>query len=335
MNFASLGDGMQHFHLQRNNTALKTALNSLTGQLSSGEVSDKVKASGGDTARFNAIDNRLKVLDSFSQSIKETQQTLSTTQVLLDNFDSKRDAMTGSLLIIIPDSSDFQIEEASRAARNSFDGLVSTLNTRLGDESLFSGTAVNQAALTSPAVMLADIVTQIGGSTDFNVITATVNTWFDDPAGGFVILGYQGDLGVQPERHLDNDTRIKLGVRADDAGIKAVLKGAVLAAIGQELSGLDKRTQAALLFEGGLQLQSAADDIAQVKGRIGYFEGEVERIAISQSSEISALSLARNLITQADPFEVATELKAVQLQLETHHAMTARLSRLNLVEYLR
>jgi flagellar hook-associated protein 3 FlgL len=90
-----------------------------------------------------------------------------------------------------------------------------------------------------------------------------------------------------------------------------------------------------LLFEGGLQLQSAADDIAQVKGRIGYFEGEVERIAISQSSEISALSLARNLITQADPFEVATELKAVQLQLETHYAMTARLSRLNLVEYLR
>lgn len=70
MNFASLGDGMQHFHLQRNNTALKTALNSLTGQLSSGEVSDKVKASGGDTTRFNAIDNRLKVLDSFSQSIK-------------------------------------------------------------------------------------------------------------------------------------------------------------------------------------------------------------------------------------------------------------------------
>ena len=335
MNFASLGDGMQHFHLQRNNTALKTALNSLTGQLSSGEVSDKVKASGGDTARFNAIDNRLKVLDSFSQSIKETQQTLSTTQVLLDNFDSKRDAMTGSLLLVIPDSSDFQIEEASRAGRNSFDGLVSTLNTRLGDESLFSGTAVNQAALTSPAVMLADIVTQIGGSTDFNVITATVNTWFDDPAGGFVILGYQGDLGVQPERHLDNDTRIKLGVRADDAGIKAVLKGAVLAAIGQELSGLDKRTQAALLFEGGLQLQSAADDIAQVKGRIGYFEGEVERIAISQSSEISALSLARNLITQADPFEVATELKAVQLQLETHYAMTAKLSRLNLVEYLR
>jgi flagellar hook-associated protein 3 FlgL len=335
MNFLSLGDGMQHFHLQRNNTALKTALSNLTVQLSSGEVSDKVKASGGDTARFSEIDNRLKVLSSLSQSIKETQQTLLTTQVLLDNFDTKRDAMTGSLLLVTPDSSNFQVEESARAARSSFDGLVSTLNTRLGNESLFSGTEVNQAALTSPAVMLADIVAQIGGSTDFSVISATVDTWFDDPAGGFVTLGYQGNSSEKAERRLDDDTRIKLDVRADDAGIKAVLKGAVLAAIGQELFGLDKRTHASLLFEGGLRLQSAAVDIAQIKGRIGDVEDEVERIAVSQSSEISALSIARNLITQADPFEVATELKAVQLQLETHYAMTARLSRLSLVEYLR
>jgi len=37
----------------------------------------------------------------------------------------------------------------------------------------------------------------------------------------------------------------------------------------------------------------------------------------------------------ADPFETASTLQAVQLQLETHYAMTARLSRLSLAEYLR
>jgi hypothetical protein len=66
MNFASIGDAMQQFQLSRHNTSLKTSINTLATELSSGEKSDKVKAANGDTARFSAIDNRVKVLTSLS-----------------------------------------------------------------------------------------------------------------------------------------------------------------------------------------------------------------------------------------------------------------------------
>ena len=335
MNLASLGDGVQQFQLQRQNTALKSSLNTLAKELSSGEISDRVKANNGDTARLSAVDNRMKVLASLKYLTTETQLTLSATQTALTNLDTQRGALAEPLILINAESTDLQLTEASRSARDRFEGLISTLNTRLGDDSLFAGKATNQAAFTSADVIVADLVTQIGGATETADIIAVIDTWFDDPAGGFATIAYTGDTGDQVTRRLDNATSVTLDARADDPGIKAVLRGAVYAAITAELGGINKQTTSELLFAGGVQLQSAASDIAQVQGRLGFVEGEVERFAVAQASEQSALNIARNLMTQADPFETATQLQSVQTQLETHYAMTARLSRLSLAEYLR
>ena len=45
--------------------------------------------------------------------------------------------------------------------------------------------------------------------------------------------------------------------------------------------------------------------------------------------------LRRRGIVAADPFETANALEAAKTQLETLYALTARLSRLNLADYLR
>jgi flagellar hook-associated protein 3 FlgL len=45
--------------------------------------------------------------------------------------------------------------------------------------------------------------------------------------------------------------------------------------------------------------------------------------------------MARSDIVSVDPFEVATELQNLQVQLETIYTITARLSGLSLTKYLR
>ena len=40
-------------------------------------------------------------------------------------------------------------------------------------------------------------------------------------------------------------------------------------------------------------------------------------------------------MTEADPYRTATDLQAAHTRLETLYVLTARLSRLNLTEYLR
>lgn len=335
MNFASLGDGMQQFQLQRDNVALKTSLNTLAGELSSGEKADRVKANKGDTARLSAVDNRLKVLDSLQFMATETDVTLSAAQTALSNLDRQRGALAEPLILINAESTELQVSEASRAARDRLEGLISTLNTRLGDDSLFAGKAIDQAAFTSPDVIIANLVAAIGPATDATDIMNAIDTWFDDPAGGFATVAYTGDTGAQATRRLDESTVVTLDARADDPGLKDVLRGAVYAAVTAEIAGLDKRTRSDLLFAGGVQLQNAASDLAQVQARIGFVEGEVARFQEAQTAEQATLSIVRNMMTQADPFETATRLQAVQTQLETHYAMTARLARLNLAEYLR
>jgi flagellar hook-associated protein 3 FlgL len=70
-------------------------------------------------------------------------------------------------------------------------------------------------------------------------------------------------------------------------------------------------------------------------GRIGLHQQTVERAATANSSALATLELSRNDIRRADPYETAAALTEVQSQLESLYAVTARLSNLNLVDYLR
>jgi len=64
-------------------------------------------------------------------------------------------------------------------------------------------------------------------------------------------------------------------------------------------------------------------------------EAQIDGATARNTAESSALELARAELIAIDPYKAATDLTSVQTQLETLYALTARLSRLSLVEYLR
>ncbi len=68
---------------------------------------------------------------------------------------------------------------------------------------------------------------------------------------------------------------------------------------------------------------------------VGDAEAAIERARVRNGAELAAADLARATIVESDPFRAATDLQSVQGQLETLYAVTARLSRLSLTNYLR
>ena len=52
-------------------------------------------------------------------------------------------------------------------------------------------------------------------------------------------------------------------------------------------------------------------------------------------AELLSLELAQSDLVGADPYRLATELEAVQTNLEMLYSITARLSRLNLTDFIR
>ncbi len=330
----SVGDMALQFSTMRNGSTIKTELADLAQRLSTGQFTDLAEHLEGQTTRYSAITGSLARLEGFTQTNTETDQLLSTMQTTLAQVDSMRGELGGQLLTINDQSQPGQLNEATRISGDTFEAMVATLNTRLADRAMFSGAAVDTYPLADAEVLLADLETSVGGATTVAAISALVDAWFNDPAGGFSTLGYQGDADGYMEKRLSNNQRIEIAGRADDPAIKDVLKAVALAAIADRLPGIDTETKSGLLQEAGQALHLGSYGLVDLQSRLGFTQATVERVEAENTAQQTALTISLNDITAADPFETASRLQSVQLQLETHYTVTARLSQLSLVGYL-
>lgn len=334
MPIVSVGNMSQHFVSMRNGGNIKTELSRLAESLSTGRVTDITAELAGETTRLAGISYSLSQIEGYLQSATETGLMLSSMQTVLGQVDATRSQTSSQLLLLNDSSTISQVDESGRAARDSFGSIVDTLNTRIADRSVMTGTAVDQPALASAEDMLSDIRLAVGAATDQATITATVEAWFDDPAGGFVTMGYLGDSGPVLNRRISDTKSYEVDARADDPAIREVLKAAALAAISDELPNLNAATKSDLLQDAGQRLFGAATGLVSMQSRIGFVEAEVEQTQVELNAQKTTLQISKNNLISADPFDTASRLQSVQLQLETHYNVTARLSRISLLDYI-
>lgn len=330
---SSIGNMSQVFISQRHNLDLRTRLNTLTSEFSSGRKDDLARSIGADTARLTNIDRRVAVLDSYMLASSETAQELEIVQQSLARVDSVRAKTAEALLNSDFVESDLHRQNMSNTAKDAFKEMVTVLNTRFADRSIFSGAAAGQSALASPTDMIASIEAAVAGLSTVADVEAAVDLWFDDPAGGFATMGYTGDDGDPVERRIDEGQSISLTARADADQIKNVLKGAALgfAASAASLSGHD---HAEALRISGVSLIASAEPFVNFRSQIGASQERIQETRAMQVAEQTTLSRIYNDLVLTDQFETGLALQEVQTQLETHYTITARLSRLSLAEYL-
>lgn len=335
MPIVSIGDMSQHFLSLKSGGSIKSDLARLGQELSTGKVADLTAHLGGDTRHFSGIAHSLSVIGAYQNVAKETTTTLDQMQIVLDRVDQSRSSAADSLLIVSEQSQAHQIDHAGELARQAFGDIVNSLNGQFAGRRLFGGSEVQSQPLMKSEEMLADILASIGGTATTAGIVQAVDNWFDDPLGGFASSGYQGDTGQLPTRRISDNLDITINVRADDPAIRGVLKAAALGALVSELdSSLTQKDLGNLLQQSGTRLLEASGATTQLQARIGNLQALVATGQARLETEGATLSMAQNDLENADPFETATRLEAVQTQLETHYTVTSRLSRMSLVEYI-
>ncbi|MCF2905978.1 hypothetical protein L0666_13340 [Octadecabacter sp. CECT 8868] len=336
MPVSTVGDMRQYFMTSRANLSLKNDMQTLVEELTTGEKSDLTAHLGADQTKLNSIDRQLEMLETYAQSSTSVSQLLSTMQIALDGIDGQRSAISDALLTVNSGSSMSQIENVSSISLSGFEMTVNTLNTRFGDRSIFGGNDVDSNPMSDPKLMMEDIRLAVSGLTTQADIQAALDTWFDDPIGGFQTFGYQGDQTGTMTRPVGSNQTINVDARADDPSLRDTMKAMALGALAGDTSlSLDLDTRRAMQKQAGDELLTAASPLVNLQARIGYAEGQVEEASVRISAQQSSYGIARNDLVLADPFETATRLQAVQQQLETQYTLTARLSRLSLMEYLR
>ena len=333
--FMSIGNLARSLQMRTDNARLTADMHRLTSELSSGRKSQVGAGLSRDVGPLAAIERSLATLGSHALAISEAGLVAETTQDVLGRIDGEAEALSTSLLLVQGAGQARLVDAAGADARQRFDAMVGDLNTTVAGRSLFSGTAYDGPALQDGEAMLADLRAAVGAQTTADGVLAAVDAWFG-PGGGFVTGGYLGATDPATPVRLGPDGSAQASVQANDPAVVATLRSAATAALLDlgVLSGAgDER--AALARNAGTSIFEARAGLTELRGRLGTAQGRIEGAATRLASQSSALEIARNEITSADPYETATQLQSVQKQLETLYVLTGRLSELSLTNYLR
>ena len=175
----------------------------------------------------------------------------------------------------------------------------------------------------------------LAGAADAATADAALDFYFNDPTGGFATTIYQGGAGNAPMTEIAPGVRISASVKADNQAIKDVMRGfAVLANFDQMPGGSAAERQAAMVSAAELVID-AEGDLVNIRAAIGVAEQRISGSKSRYEAEETVLTNVYNQKTAKDEFEAASALTALETQLEASYIMTARLSQLNLANFLR
>lgn len=333
MSLVSLGDMAQSFLLRRHNVALKSDLQRLASELTTGRVADTAARVSGDLVPLTGIDTSLARLKGNSSVAAEAALFTGAMQTALGVIDSMSSDLSSSLIAAAGSVLSPRVDAAGIDGRQRFETAISTLNTRFGDRTLFAGTQTTGAATVGAGSILQALDVAIAGMTSAADVETAVAAWFDAPSG-FTAQGYVGGGALAPLSIAPGEEAI-VDVTGTDPAIRATLKGMAMAALldrGALAGQPDARRDLARL--AGVSLLQSQTDRAHLSARLGTVEGQIDAAIARNSAETTSLQIARSDIVAADPFETASRLEETQAQLEKIYAITARMTRLSLMDYL-
>lgn len=334
MSMISLGDLAQNFMLRRQNTDLKVQMQRLTTEMTTGMAADTGRQVSGDFSPLAGIDASLSRLQGYRSTTTEAALLAGAMQTVLTTVEGMASTLGPALLAASGGTTVIQINAVAGEARQKLETAVALYNTDLAGRALFAGVATDGRATTDTQTLLAALDTEIIGATSALDVATRVTNWFNAPTG-YAALGYLGTAPLAPLAVAPGETA-DLGFTAADPGIRDTLKGLAMAALlGRGALAGNAPARADLARRAGEDLINSATSRADMAARLGTVEAQIATASVRNTAETSALQIARTGITAVDPYETASKLEATRQQLETLYALTARISRLSLVDFLR
>lgn len=333
MPLVSFGDLAQSNLMRRHTAEAKTAITQLSQELTTGRHTDTARHLSGDMGPLLALDASLARLDGYGAITRELGLFAGAMQTGLGVISNLALEAGNGLIAASGTAATTHVNTAAAAAHSALKSVVSTLNTRFGDRTLFAGMNTTGQAMADADSWLANLETAIGPQTTVAGVEAAMDAWFASPTG-YGSAAYLGAATLAAVPVAAGETA-GLDITADDPAVRATLKGLAMAAMldrgvfpGQEALRKDMAQRA-----GEVLLASEANR-AQMAARLGATEAQIENAATRNEAESSTLKIARTEALEVDPYETATRLQDAETQLQLIYTITARISRLSLADYL-
>jgi len=328
-------DVLAHSRLARIIADMKSRADTARTEAVTGRYEDITKAVNGDIGGAHLVLKAIDDAKSYQTMLSLAESRAAQTQATLVNLtDQSRTISTDALSFLNRGDND-SMKTIAADANASLSVIFSSLSVSVGGRSLFGGDAVDRAPLGDVEDLIADVGAILAGAADAATAAAALDFYFNDPTGGFATTIYQGGVGNAPMTEIAPGVRISASVKADNQAIKDVMRGfAVLANFDQMPGGSAAERQAAMVSAAELVID-AEGDLVNIRAAIGVAEQRISGSKSRYEAEETVLTNVYNQKTAKDEFEAASALTALETQLEASYIMTARLSQLNLANFLR
>ncbi|TRW95962.1 hypothetical protein FNJ84_14030 [Paracoccus sp. M683] len=334
----SVGDQARAFVLQSQSARLRNTLQVLTDELSSGIVADRAGRVSGNTTQLHHFETQIALLNQYKSAGAEAAASAEAIQNILGALQKDAAEFNATLLTSDATKGVGHVPLRVAEAQGLFETAVGRLNSSIAGLHLFSGLATDTPALIEPDLILDEIKTLTAGMTTAADVEAAITGWFDASpgGGGFLDFAYRGTMGEPRLAQIADDRVIAFATSAATPAIRELLKSYALTAVADSGAiAADSTAQLRLIERTGEKLRSNDGALLDEMGRVGLLESLADRFSTEHTNALAIAEIGRaNLIT-ADPFQTATALQEVQTQMQTLYTLTARLSGLRLVEYLR
>ena len=333
MTSMSYGDLAHSYLLRRQNVTTKLEMQLLQDEVVTGQSRDITARVRGDVVPITGLDASLSRLEGYQTLAREQLLVMGAMQTALNTVHDLSSNLAEFLVGVSTGVSETRISAAATTARSNLETVVSALNTRFGDRSIFAGTATSSPAVANASALLDAAELAVAGRTSGADIEAALAAWFDSPTG-FEATIYQGGAPLAPINVAAGE-QAYMDITALDPAIRVTLKGITMAALlDRGLMAGQTNVRQDIANRAGLSLMQTNTDRAYLTGQLGAVEAQVESAAARNSAESTSLKIVRNEITTVDPYEAASKLQDTQGQLEKIYTLTARMTRLSLMDYL-
>lgn len=330
----SFGDMAQHLFLRSRNTELKNNVATYSNEFSTGKSANLTERLGGDYTYLADLENNLNRVESYMVANSEVQLFATTTQGSLEKVQAQVIALRNDIIRLSPAMDVDNAEQFGSQAKQRMSSAISLLNTEVGGRTVFAGTATDTKPLNNLNTLMSAILTEVNGLTTTAALTQAVKDWFDDPAGFDTVMYRGSTTSLQPVT-VGEAQEVSMGIRADDDDLKHTLQSYVITALADEPSlGLSDDVKVDLVLEASGELTESEDRLIQVQADVGFIEGQLAAVNARNEASKTSLSIVKNNLVSADPYETYTRLQEAQTQLEGLYTITARSSQLSLLKYI-
>ncbi len=339
---------------------MTSRLNQVANEIASGQKTNPAGSMGTSAALLYQLHAQSDQETVLQTTINLASQRLDTVQTVMSSVGSIAHSISNAGLEIQSQSagtlSDASVNSLAQQAQSAMQQALGQLNTTYAGSALFAGDSATSPMLaagaaggpsaTINAVLNAavsanggnpltstDVPNLLGGANGLDSVFNNTNT---NPAQNFNGAFYVGGTSSRPTTVLiGTNQTLQYTTQGNQPAFRDMFKGlAMLSMAGAPSSQLDNSAKNALVTQGLQVLSGAQNELTQMQGSLGNTQAQMQNAISLQQSAALATQQQIAGYEQADTAHDATDVTALQTQLQAAYELTARISQLSLTHYM-